>query len=70
MTALTMADIVEKDKIALLGLVSDLKRELLNLRFQKASGEMTNTSRFREVRVGIARAYTQLSVLTNQSSRG
>ena len=69
MSAVKMSEMAGKDKSALLGSISDMKRELLNLRFQKASGEMQNTSRFREVRVSIARAYTQLNALTNQSSK-
>ena len=43
---------------ALMQEIADMKRELLNLRFQKISGELTNTARFREVRKNIARAYT------------
>ncbi len=42
------------------GTVADLKKELFNLRFQKASGELTNTSRFREAKKEIARVLTQL----------
>jgi len=42
------------------GAVADLKKELFNLRFQKASGELTNTSRFREAKREIARILTQL----------
>jgi large subunit ribosomal protein L29 len=45
--------------------VADLKKELFNLRFQKASGELTNTSRFREARKEIARILTQLRTLKN-----
>lgn len=35
-----------------------LKKELFNLRFQKASGELENTSRFAQVRKDIARIKT------------
>jgi large subunit ribosomal protein L29 len=45
------------------GAVADLKKELFNLRFQKASGELTNTSRFREAKREIARILTQLRTL-------
>jgi large subunit ribosomal protein L29 len=41
------------------------KKELLNLRFRKASGEMENTSRFKQVRKEIARILT----LANQSNK-
>ena len=43
----------------------DLKREQFNLRFQKASGQLENTSRVREVRRTIARIQT----LLNQGAR-
>ncbi len=62
-----MANEAFKGKSAeeLQGAVADLKKELFNLRFQKASGELTNTSRFREARKEIARILTQLRTLKN-----
>ena len=39
-------------------MVGFLKKELFNLRFQKASGELTNTTRFRDVKRQIARLKT------------
>ena len=42
------------------GTVADLKKELFNLRFQKAAGELSNLSRFRAARREIARILTQL----------
>ncbi len=50
------------------GAIADLKRELLNLRFQKASGELSNTARFREVRADVARAETALKELQNKAA--
>ncbi len=38
----------------------DLKKEAFNLRFQKASGQLANTVRVREVRRDIARIKTVL----------
>ncbi|MFK8040136.1 MAG: 50S ribosomal protein L29 [Rickettsiaceae bacterium] len=38
------------------------KRELFNLRFQKASGDLKNTSRFKLVRKIIALIYTELNI--------
>lgn len=60
-----MASEAYKGKSAeeLQGAVADLKKELFNLRFQKASGELTNTSRFRAAKREIARLLTQLSTL-------
>ena len=42
-------------------MVASLKKEQFNLRFQVASGELQNTSRFREVRRDIARIRTALN---------
>lgn len=39
----------------------DLKKEQFNLRFQKATGQLENTARVREVRRDIARIKTILS---------
>ena len=38
-----------------------LKKELFNLRFQKAVGELENTARFRQVRRDIARVNTAIT---------
>jgi len=40
---------------------SDLRRELFNLRFQKATGEIGNPMRTRHVRKDIARVLTVVS---------
>jgi large subunit ribosomal protein L29 len=44
-------------------LVLEHKKELFNLRFQKAGGELENTARFREVKRSIARIKTVLTTL-------
>jgi ribosomal protein L29 len=56
-----MSDFVGKSKADLLGLVAEHKRELMNLRFQKVAGQLENPARFKQVRVAIARAYTELN---------
>ena len=43
----------------------DLKKEQFNLRFQKATGQLENTSRVREVRRDIARIKTVLGSATS-----
>ena len=43
----------------------DLKKEAFNLRFQKSSGELENTSRIREVRRAVARVKTLLAKSAN-----
>lgn len=40
--------------------VADLKKEIFNLRFQRAQGETVNTARFREARKEIAQILTHL----------
>lgn len=49
---LTTEELVDK--------VGDLKRELFNLRFQMATGQLDNPMRIKEVRRNIARAKTVL----------
>ena len=41
--------------------VRDLKKEAFNLRFQKASGQLENTARQRQVRRDVARVKTFLN---------
>jgi large subunit ribosomal protein L29 len=45
-----------------------LKKELFNLRFQKATGELANTSRFVEVRRDIARVLTEINATKNKKA--
>jgi large subunit ribosomal protein L29 len=47
-----------------------LKKEQFNLRFQKATGQLENTSRVREVRRDIARIKTILAEQAAASARG
>lgn len=42
-------------------MIGYLKKELLSMRFQKASGELQNTARVRECKKNIARINTYLS---------
>lgn len=52
------ADLRQKTDDELLDELRSLKREQLNLRFQRASGQLEATSRVRDVRRGIARINT------------
>jgi large subunit ribosomal protein L29 len=45
-----------------------LRKEAFNLRFQKASGQLENTARVREVRRDIARIQTLLNDLARAAS--
>lgn len=55
------ADFRQKTDDELMDQLRDLKREQLNLRFQRASGQLESTSRVREVRRDIARINTVIS---------
>ena len=48
--------------------LADLKKEQFNLRFQRASGQLTNTARFRAIRQDIARIKTALGSRTGAKS--
>ncbi len=54
------ADLKTKSGDELKTELMELKKEALNLRFQKASGQLENTARVREVRRDIARILTVL----------
>jgi large subunit ribosomal protein L29 len=49
-------------------LLGYMKKELFNLRFQKATGELANTSRFRQVKRDIARVNTALGKLKQDAA--
>ncbi len=46
----------------------DLKKEQFNLRFQKATGQLENTRRIREVRRDIARVLTVLHAKAGEAA--
>ncbi len=54
-------DIRQKTDDELAGQLIDLRKEAFNLRFQRASGQLENTGRVREVRRDIARIKTILN---------
>ena len=56
-------DVKAKSHDELRDSLRDLKKEAFNLRFQKASGQLENTARVREVRRDIARVQTSLQVI-------
>ena len=55
------ADIRQKSDDELGEMLIDLRKEAFNLRFQKASGQLENTSRQRQVRRDLARVMTILA---------
>ena len=46
-----------------------LKKELFNLRFQKVTGELKNTSRFLTIRRDVARIKTELTCRSKLGSK-
>lgn len=54
------ADLRQMSREALNEKVVELKKELFNLRFQHATGQLESQGRLREVRKDIARIYTVL----------
>jgi large subunit ribosomal protein L29 len=48
-------------------LLINLKKEAFNLRFQKATGELENTSRIRQVRRDVAKVKTLLTELASSN---
>jgi large subunit ribosomal protein L29 len=54
-------DLRTKTKDQLKGELTTLQKEAFNLRFRKASGQLENTARVRQVRRDIARIKTMLS---------
>jgi large subunit ribosomal protein L29 len=54
-------DLRAKSSDQLKGELTSLKKEAFNLRFRKASGQLENTARVRQVRRDIARIQTLLT---------
>ncbi len=54
-------DLKGKTPDELVKMLTDLRREQMNLRFQKGAGQMENTARVRTVRRTIARVKTYLT---------
>ena len=55
---MTMSELRSKTDAELLNQLDDAYQELFNLRFQRATGKLTNTARMKEVRRQIARIKT------------
>jgi large subunit ribosomal protein L29 len=61
MKLLLAKDLRKEDFNSLLKQVSDLKRELMNLRFQKSNGQLSSQNSFKITRRNIARIKTVLT---------
>lgn len=62
------ADVRAKTDDELKSQLADLQKEQFNLRFQKASGQLENTARVRQVRRDIARIRTTLDGRTRTAA--
>jgi large subunit ribosomal protein L29 len=74
-TGTPAADLRDLDQEALVAKLRESKEELFNLRFQMATGQMTNNRRLRVVRHEIARIYTvmrerELGLTTGPKAEG
>ncbi len=58
---LTVEELVQRE--------TELKRELFNLRFRRASGELDNTAELKKTRQDIARVMTVLGQKTREARR-
>lgn len=66
---MNVSDLRAKSEQELVNTLKDLKREQMNLRFQKSSGQLENTSRVRIVRRTIARVQTLLNQRASTAQR-
>ena len=64
------SEVRRKSGDELRGQLLQLKKEQFNLRFQKATGQLENTNRMREVRRDIARLKTILAEQAAAAARG
>jgi len=64
------ADVRAKTDDELTGELEILRKEIFNLRFQRANGQLENTSRVRQVRRNIARIRTVLGERGRKASEG
>lgn len=55
-----ISELRAKNSEELLGMLLNSKKELLNLRFQRVSGELSNTARVRDLKKLVARIKTIL----------
>lgn len=65
---MNISDVRGKSIDELNDLLLSLKKEAMNIRFQKVSGELEKTSRIRLVRKDIARVNTVLAELSNKGA--
>jgi large subunit ribosomal protein L29 len=60
MDSMAENELTEQSSVSLVNGLSDAKRELFNLRFQLATGQLENTARIGQVRRDVARLKTEI----------
>ena len=70
MKGMTPSDLRARTADELTEEVDTLAKEIFNLRFQRASGQLENTARVRQVRRNIARIKTILGERSRQAAKG
>lgn len=64
-----MSELVSKSAAQLKDVLLQLRREQMNLRFQKSAGQLANPNRWREVRTAIARVKTVMNQQSKKESK-
>jgi large subunit ribosomal protein L29 len=64
-----MSELVSKSAAQLKETLLQLRREQMNLRFQKSAGQLANPNRWREVRKTVARIKTALAQQAQKESK-
>lgn len=64
-----MSELVSKSAAQLKETLLQLRREQMNLRFQKSAGQLANVNRWREVRTTIARIKTAIAQQAQKESK-
>lgn len=64
-----MSELVSKSTAQLKETLLQLRREQMNLRFQKSAGQLTNVNRWREVRTTVARVKTAITMAAKKESK-
>ena len=64
------AELKNKNIDELTVLLSNFKKELFNLRFQKSNGSLTNTARVTLVKRAVARVKTMINSLSSSNNGG
>jgi large subunit ribosomal protein L29 len=64
-----MNEIIGKSAAQLAEMLLGLRKEQMNLRFQKAAGQLANPNRWRDVRKAVARLKTAQSQLAKKETK-